>query len=177
MLIISVDGLDEKIAMSEEDAKSFVFKFLGRAASDDLKADVVEAISFMNLKQPVAVAQTPKDFEKDSRNAYDQAMFDGLLNINKMAFDALVEFSTSISDIPASAELKVSLLIAKLRLETAKRQDFFRVLSKVAEKVMPAGSYADLSACPEIVLPYVQEVLDRYLGTLKQLEKGDSCIS
>jgi hypothetical protein len=104
-------------------------------------------------------------------------MFDVLLNINKLAFDALVEFNTSISDIPASAELKVSLLIAKLRLETAKRQDFFRVLSNVAEKVMPAGSYADLSACPEILLPYVQEVLDRYLSTFKQLEKDDSCIS
>ena len=99
-----------------------------------------------------------------------QALIDLLKRIDTLSVDALMEFGASISDVPNSTFTKVSLLVAKHRQDLAMKRDCFRVLTKIAEKLMPVGSYADLEKCPEIVMAHFNTLMHEYLSTLQQIE-------
>jgi hypothetical protein len=99
-----------------------------------------------------------------------QALIDLLKRIDSLSLDALMEFGTSVSDIPNSTLTKVSLLVAKQRQDRNMKLNCFRVLTLIAEKLMPVGSYADLESCPDILMPHFNQLLEAYLSTLKTVE-------
>jgi hypothetical protein len=108
------------------------------------------------------------------RSEKESAIEQALISINSAAYAALESLGISISDIPTSVVLKVKLLIAKTEHIKSMSREQLQVLTRIAEDLMPVGSYSELESCPSIVLKHFNDLKNAYLEKIPLLTKEAS---
>ena len=83
--------------------------------------------------------------------------------------NAFTEIDGSLNTQPGSLGA-IDDVLGRLRDLHARKQSLSRALGRIAETVMPIGSYAAIESDPTIVVQAVQDMFNAYAGTLRLLE-------